>query len=154
MSNQRSRPERGPAQTPAAAAGAQRPALRQQRSEQRALYAWGCVREAADQGPRASARYGTLARKLPSYLQVSGVGQTLAFLFGRSGSDKLKPEALLLKHLGEHLKKDLQRPANEAPMETVLQMTPSQYRQATRELMELAGWLKRFAEGQLGQEED
>ncbi|MCC6552090.1 MAG: type III-B CRISPR module-associated protein Cmr5 [Polyangiaceae bacterium] len=111
------------------------------------------MQEAADLGGRASARYGTLARKLPSYLQVSGVGQTLAFLFGRSGGDQRAPEGLLLKHLGEHLKKELRRPPEEAPMDTVLGMTLSQYRQATRELMELAGWLKRFAEGRLGQED-
>jgi CRISPR-associated protein Cmr5 len=98
-----------------------------------------------------SARYGTLARKLPGYLQVSGLGQTLAFLFAKGGDDDKKAEGLLLFQLGQHLKERGLMQRNRAPMEALVEMSPADYRQATREAMAIAEWLRRFAAGKLGE---
>lgn len=122
----------------------------------RALAAWGWVNEAEQLAKRD--RYGTLARKLPSYLQVSGLGQTLAFLYGRGFArgkpDEQSAEGLLLKQIGAYLQDFCKRPRVVDPMETLLSLRPAEYRAATRELVAIAEWLKRFAEGRLGEEDE
>jgi CRISPR-associated protein Cmr5 len=118
----------------------------------RAQAAWTWVGEAEALGDR----YGTLAAKLPSLLQVSGLGQTLAFLYARGYDrgkpDERKPHGLLVKQLGGYVQDYCKRPKGD-PMETLLSLTPTEYRAATKELMAIAEWLKRFAEGRLGKDE-
>lgn len=156
MSDQGKRQPRGSSAEPARAAQPAKdaPSRGQDRGQKRAAYAWNCVSEVEKAGSKIGDRYGTLARKLPGRLQVSGLGQTLAFLFARAKGAGGSAEGLLLKHLGEHLKREFNRRADETPMETVLMLSPAQYRHGTRELMALAEWLKRFAEGKLGQEDN
>ncbi|MEZ4363816.1 MAG: type III-B CRISPR module-associated protein Cmr5 [Kofleriaceae bacterium] len=129
-----------------------------ERQQQRpAVLAWQWVSQAADHGK--AARYGTLARKLPSMLQVSGLGQTLAFLYSK-GYEGPKPksdsaEALLFRQLGGYLielSKQAKQP--DAAMEALLSLSPGDYRAVTRQLSEVAGWIKRFAEGRLAHEKD
>lgn len=120
-----------------------------QQQQAPATVAWQWV-TAAKVGPKP-ARYGTLARKLPSMLQVSGLGQTLAFLFSKgheNGKKKDKAEALLFRHLGEYLREVSKRSQGDF-MEVLLSLSPEEYRAATRQLAEVAEWLKRFAEGNL-----
>ncbi len=119
-----------------------------------ATLAWRWVM-AAKASPKP-ARYGTLARKLPSMLQVSGLGQTLAFLYSKgygNGRPEEKAEALLFKHLGERLREVSKRSQNDF-MEVLLSLSPEEYRAATRQLAEVAEWLKRFAEGNLPKAKD
>lgn len=124
-----------------------------QQQQRPAGCAWTWVREAKE-GP-AQARYGTLARKLPSMLQVSGLGQTLAFLYSKSRGDKPehKATALLLRQLGSHLREVSKRSQDDV-MEVLLSLSPGEYRAATRQLAEVAEWLKRFAEGNLPKAKD
>lgn len=125
-----------------------------QQQQAPATVAWQWV-TAAKVGPKP-ARYGTLARKLPSMLQVSGLGQTLAFLYSKghdNGNGKEKAEALLFQQLGDHLVKIAKRPQGN-PMEALLSLGPGEYRAVTRQLAEVADWLKRFAEGNLPKAKD
>lgn len=115
---------------------------------QRAARAWAWVHEV--KGKTYETRYGTLARKLPSYLQVSGLGQTMAFLFSR-GTDT--GERALYEHLSGHLRAHFKFGGRDA-MEMIFQMSPSQYRQASQEAAFFAEWLKRFADGLLDEEKE
>ncbi|MCB9796303.1 MAG: type III-B CRISPR module-associated protein Cmr5 [Alphaproteobacteria bacterium] len=133
----------------------------------RAGWAWACVGTAKkfvgkpDAKKAFEARYGTLARKLPAMLLTSGLGQTLAFLFSKGqGKGDSKGEGLLLGQLGARLASRALIPAlpeggerDAKLMESILKMNPASYRLATQELLACAEWLKRFAEGQLGEED-
>lgn len=130
----------------------------QQQQQRPAVRAWQWVSEAEHHAKPA--RYGTLARKLPSMLQVSGLGQTLAFLYSK-GYEGGKPargdkaEALLFRQLGGYLielSKRTQQP--DAAMEALLSLSPGEYRAVTRQLAEVAEWIKRFAEGRLAGESE
>lgn len=114
------------------------------RGQDQARTAWGWVDNIAEP---FKDRYATLARKLPSYLQVSGLGQTMAFLYAKSNEPGA--EQTLCKQLGGYLCKRLGRPEGDV-MEMILELGPRDYRRATQELMQIADWLKRFAEGRLG----
>lgn len=124
----------------------------------RAKIAWGWVEQvlsrfSGESGDKAQKRYGTLARKLPALLQVSGLGQTLAFLFAKSRQGE-SAEGLLFSQFAGHLRDRLQlRPEGDF-MYAVLDLTPAAYRAATQEALAVADWLKRFAEGRLASEED
>jgi CRISPR-associated protein Cmr5 len=142
------RPGRGEAKQPThAERQQQRPAVR----------AWQWVSEAEHHAKPA--RYGTLARKLPSMLQVSGLGQTLAFLYskGYKGGkpERDKAEALLFRQLGGYLIELSKRAQQaDAAMEALLSLSPGEYRAVTRQLAEVAEWIKRFAEGRLAGESE
>jgi CRISPR type III-B/RAMP module-associated protein Cmr5 len=101
--------------------------------------------QAAKRNPK-STDYLTLTRKLPSYLQMSGLGQTLAFLYGKGRSSA---EGLLASQIGEYLQSRFARSQPDL-MQLLLTLTPTEYRLATQELLALADWLKRMAAGQLG----
>ncbi|MCB9761192.1 MAG: type III-B CRISPR module-associated protein Cmr5 [Alphaproteobacteria bacterium] len=123
-------------------------------AQERAKWAWSSVEEVREK--HFADRYGTLARKLPSYLQVSGMGQTLAFLYAKGGDKGTNSaEGRMLHHLSARIAKVLKDKVDaEGVLESVVKMSPEQYRAATWELMASAVWLKRFAEGSLGEEED
>ncbi len=120
----------------------------------RAKSAWDMITEAKGKGDR----YTTLVRKLPSYLQGSGLGQTFAFLHSKGagkqdsaeglhskGAGKQdSAEGLLLRQLGKYLARYLRLPEVREQMELVLNLDPADYRRATQELMSLAEWMKRF----------
>jgi CRISPR-associated protein Cmr5 len=106
-------------------------------------------------------RYGTLARKLPSYLQVNGLGQTMAFLYSKSkeGAESGGAEQMLCRQLGTYLREVLGLAVDQAAlageiMRFVIDCEPDEYRRASREAMGVSQWLKRFAEGSFGTEQD
>lgn len=130
--------------------------------DERAQWAWKQVAVAADL-PKISARYGTLTRKLPSYLQVNGLGQTLAFLYSKRRDTKGRTgDGLLLVQLGLRLAKEVSgsRSLTEAEVDPdpapvmawLVGLTPDGYRRASHEARCVAEWLKRFAEGRLEEE--
>lgn len=141
--------------------------------QERAGWAWDRVDEVArlSNAEKLQTRYGTLARKLPSYLQVNGVGQTLAFLFAkgkgegsradedRRGRAQTKGDGVLLRHLRDRVLRTITGGGNISGdprdvMAVVLALDPDQHRLVGAELAATATWLKRFAEGRLGEEED
>lgn len=108
--------------------------------QQRAKIAWGWAEEARKNLGSAAERYENLARKLPGYIKTSGLGQTMAFLFSKSkGSDKA-PEGLLFRQMLERLAPGEKNQS----MDGVVNLTAVGYRQATREALAMAEWLRRF----------
>lgn len=115
----------------------------------RALKAWVWVEQAKGLGED----YARLAQKLPSMLQVSGLGQTLAFLYAK-GYENGRPmvdraEGRLLHQVADYLCETQKRPLGTDPMEALLALDSAAYRTATREIAAVAVWLKRFAAGRL-----
>lgn len=108
----------------------------------RAQWAWDAVQGAKN---LRGDRYLTLARKLPTYLQTHGMGQTLAFLFSNANNPS---DAKLLDDLDRRIRA-VHNSQYPHIVEVVIKMTPSRYRQVSQELSTSAIWLKRFAEGVL-----
>lgn len=125
----------------------------------RAKWAWDRVNQVTSEAKGVQSRYSTLVRRLPSMLQTSGLGQTMAFLFSQSkfGSkdqglgDQAKGSRLLYQHLADRIEPK-QTDAQRA-MARIVNMSPDEYRQMGRELQSVAEWLKRFGEGRLATEE-
>lgn len=118
-----------------------------QRGQEQARAAWNWVEAATKENKKFRDRYATLARKLPGYVQVSGLGQTMAFLYAKG--DKPGAEQTMRDQIGGYLQKQLDR-RDRGVMNMIVELDPDTYRRATRELMQVLDWLKRFAEGRLG----
>lgn len=123
----------------------------QTRGQEIARKAAKCV-EDITQDKKLSPKYGSLARKLPSLILANGLGQTLAFLKskGYEGGqrDPGKAEGLLYDQVSEYVLgkgQDL--------LTKVMNESSFEYRRHTTEVLAFAGWLKRFAEAELGEEQ-
>lgn len=116
--------------------------------QRRARWAW----EEVAKVPKAQAeKYSTLARRLPSLLQVSGLGQTMAFLAANAKPPDKKEganaERVLLDQLSEYLGQVMRKERRGLdPLDLVTSLSPMDYRRASWEAQALAQWLKRFAE--------
>lgn len=116
-------------------------------AQERAAWAWKSIDDAVrDLSGKDQGSYGLLVKKLPSWLQVSGLGQTLAFLFS-------KPKSLAQQKLFTQLTQRIGAPPQEKRraegMKLVTEMTPQEYRRASYELSRCAELLKRFADGRI-----
>lgn len=126
--------------------------IMQTRGQEIARKAAQCVAAVKAQNEDIQKKYGSLARKLPSLVLGNGLGQTLAFLkskgYDRGNLNPKKAEGLLYKDVSTYVlgeKDDL--------LEKVMGESSFEYRRHTTEVLAFAGWLKRFAEAELGEEE-
>lgn len=121
-----------------------------------AEWAWESVEQAATLQGGQTKRYATLARRLPSWLMVNGLGQSLAFLYAKGDGTRYGgAEGLLLRQIAQQFfPPDPAKGDSADPMQRVLRMDSATYRLHTRELLNASVWLKRFAEGRFGSEED
>ncbi len=117
--------------------------------QQRAKNAWQNV-EAVEQHfaeEKKRKEYGSWARGLPALIQTNGLGQALAFLAAKGKGDDSKHQTLLYTHLTGWLRERLQpNEKNTDFLAWVLTQNSGVYRRATREAIEYALWLRRFAE--------
>jgi CRISPR-associated protein Cmr5 len=93
-------------------------------------------------------KYGSVVRKLPSYILTNGLGQTLAFLKAKGESKLGNEHEILYRHLADWVRSKVH--ANGDFLDwLVSKATSQQYRLATMEALALLQWLKRFAEAEL-----
>jgi CRISPR-associated protein Cmr5 len=110
----------------------------------RAEAAWKAVQEIA----ATDKEYGSLAREMPTLIQVNGLAQTLAFLKAKNKTHHQN----MFKHLSGWVCQQLGLQSN--LLESVLGMDSQLYRRATAESLAFLQWLKRFAEAKLGANEN
>lgn len=112
----------------------------------RAAQAWKDIQEVKPKNYQA--KYGSLARKMPTLIQTNGLGQTLAFLKAKGKEH----HSQMFDHLSGWL---ITRIAGTGDfLNRVFDMESQTYRLATTEALAFLQWLKRFAEAELGSEED
>jgi len=99
-------------------------------------------------GNEWKSKYGSLVRKLPSYILTNGLGQTLAFLKAKGKGEPGNEHEVLYQHLEGWLQRQLGINGNLLDW-LVNKATSQQYRLATMEALALLQWLKRFAEAEL-----
>jgi len=99
-------------------------------------------------GEEWKGKYGSVVRKLPSYILTNGLGQTLAFLKAKGKGEPGNEHEVLYQHLEGWLRRQLGINGNLLDW-LVSKATSQQYRLATMEALALLQWLKRFAEAEL-----
>ena len=119
--------------------------------QERAAWGWQAIEEAVrDLGGKKAENYGLLVKKLPSWLQVSGLGQTMAFLFSKSNNKKEAKQ--LFDQLSKRIGMLIGTKNRAEGMKLITELSPSDYRRVTYEIMRSAELLKRFADGRIDTE--
>ena len=95
--------------------------------------------------------YRDLARKTAANIQLSGLGQSLAFLRAKAGPEHKGEHWWLYQHVSKWVMKQLKQPDSEGDrlLEWIVTQDSSTYRRATIEALAYLGWLKRLAEALL-----
>lgn len=116
--------------------------------QDRAKYAAECVNEAKRNGGK---EYSSYSRRAGALIQTQGLGQALAFWYSKR--QKEKAYELLYKHMSSWLNRQLR--TNKDILEWIQQDASTEdYRRATAEAQAFLIWLKRFAEAELGDDEN
>lgn len=96
---------------------------------------------------KSNAEYSTNAQKLPMYIKVNGLGNTLAFMYSKKSN---KGWELLYNQLykwlcsAKHSIIQTELSKGGEFVQVITQLDSEKYRFATREILALAAWLKRF----------
>jgi CRISPR-associated protein Cmr5 len=116
--------------------------------QRRAKHAWEAVQAEKKAGANAK-KYGGQAKKLPTRIMTSGLGQALAFLHAK----KYAPE--LLKDIADWVLDKRGNPASSRPkpdekalVEAIVKGDSDFLRRATDETLAYLQWLDRFAEAE------
>jgi CRISPR-associated protein Cmr5 len=114
----------------------------------RAKDAWDKIQSVKPQTYQA--KYGSLARQMPTLIQINGLAQTLAFLKAKT---KEQHHTEMFQHLSTWVCSH-PIPGTGNLLDRVLEMDSQSYRLATSVALAFLQWLKRFAEAELGSEEE
>lgn len=133
-------------------------------------YAMYCIddviaKSKSEKNTELGKKYKTLVKKMPALIQKNGLIGTLAFIFSKNKNDEhaevfkniinwnLENDKINdLNRSGKFIKekKDAINKKNMENMENYIDwmcnLEPTQYRQVTKEMMILFGWIKRFAD--------
>jgi len=116
--------------------------------QKRAAAAWAFVVDVRDNHKSYRGDYGSLARSVPTDIQMNGLGQMLAFWRAKGKDYHKKIYADLSMWLQTRIPE-----SKPDVLEWVMQKAnTNDYRRATAEAMVFLQWLKRFAEAELGEE--
>lgn len=88
-------------------------------------------------------------KKVPSMIQVNGLGQTLAFLYAKGGQDRVVYRQLesWLRHNPAEILPPYDEGQNGGFVKTVVNLPSREYRIMTKEALALLNWMRRFAGG-------
>ena len=115
----------------------------------RAAFAFDCIDE-VDSANKSN--YTSYVKKIPALIKKHGLGQTLGFMFSKEKNGDAY--YMLLEHLHQYLIcRDLlgsNVDGHDDFIKTVVRMEQHEYLRATKETLNLFNWLRRFAEGKLG----
>lgn len=111
----------------------------------RAAYAYKEVEKHMTKYPQDAAEYAAYLKKIPSMIQVNGLGQALAFCFSKN---KYRP---IYDQIESWMKEEplnrLGAYENGTMIEKIISLDSASYRAVTREVLALLSWMVRFAEG-------
>jgi CRISPR-associated protein Cmr5 len=117
--------------------------------QRRAQHAWKAVRVVVDENKEKAKKFGGQAKKLPTRIIASGLGQALAFLKAKGYA----PDLLIA--LGDWVLDKRANPASTKPkpkddtlLQAVISGTSDFLRRATDETLAYLLWLNRFAEAE------
>lgn len=117
----------------------------------RADFAYKC----AEKGNALEKRkeYKSNVKKLPMLIKTNGLGAALAFFFSKGKDNEKSPHSLISSQIHEWLKvnnKDLFLKDSDL-LKVIVGLGSTNYRLVTNEVMSFLNWLKRFADGMIGE---
>jgi CRISPR-associated protein Cmr5 len=127
--------------------------------QERAKYAYGKVKDMVENCSDLKEKYSAKAVNFPAMILTNGLLQALLFLFSNENADD-KSYHMLLSHVrgwfADSSATELRlytcsAPTNEAFVAHVLGVDASTLRLIASETIFVANWLKRFAEGMVGE---
>ncbi|BBW98380.1 type III-B CRISPR module-associated protein Cmr5 [Geobacillus icigianus] len=113
----------------------------------RAAFAFQEVKRAKEQLRENFETYRSYVKKMPSLIQVNGLGQTLAFYFQKKKQNEYK---VIYHTLAQWMKEqfpDQFSSGNEELVEVVVHLSSAEYRLWTMEAVALLDWMRKFADG-------
>ena len=113
---------------------------RQQRWSREAFQRVGRV-----SGTAMAPRYNSLARKAPTLIQSAGLMQAITFMISRGGEGKAYVDDLAGTFDASWSHRNLRSRAESAPLQEYLALT--------RDLIHIGVWFRRYAQIELGEEE-
>ncbi|GAD15278.1 cmr5 family CRISPR-associated protein [Geobacillus kaustophilus GBlys] len=111
----------------------------------RAAFAFQEVKQAKERLRGSFENYRSYVKKMPSLIQVNGLGQALAFCFQKGKEYKAIYQSLA-KWMREQFP-DQFSSANQELVEAVVNLSSADYRLWTMEAMALLDWMRKFADG-------
>jgi len=117
----------------------------------RAEFAYKCVEDVIKKSDQKKKKeYQSHVKRIPQMILSNGLGQTLAFI--KAKSKKGNSYDLIYKQLTDYMKSDctsrISTPDNESDLiEWVISCDSIDYRYITQEVIAFLGWLRRFVEG-------
>ncbi|HEK25155.1 MAG: type III-B CRISPR module-associated protein Cmr5 [Hydrogenobaculum sp.] len=125
----------------------------------RAKFAYECVKEVLERNNTIQKEYRSYARKIPSMILSSGLGQALAFVYSKNSRKEKEESAynVIYDQLSRYMKSDIavriRAPKDRDLIDWVLSCDSYDYKYATQEILSFFKWLRRFAEGMIKAED-
>jgi len=121
--------------------------------KQRAEFAYDKVEEFVSENGKNSKKskeYKSYVKKIPSLIQTNGLAATFAFMYSKKGTYDV-----IYRQVEEWLKNEREiKKDKEELVRWVINLSSSEYRRVTNEVMGLFVWLRRFAEGMIEKDEN
>lgn len=116
-------------------------------AQRRADYAYSCALDGSKITKKSE--YKSYVKKIPMLIKSNGLSATFAFMHSKKGtysviSDQCK------EWLNHYSVLDNQLSGNVDLSQKIVQLNSTEYRSVTNEIMALFNWLRRFAEGLIG----
>lgn len=124
----------------------------------RASFAYTCAEKG--KGIKKYSEYKSYTKKIPMMIKTNGLGAAFAFVKSKGSADKKKSGfayTLLYEQTTDWLKQDPKKLIalhdDDDLVEKIITLTSQEYRAVTIEVLAFFNWLKRFAEGLIGDKE-
>lgn len=123
-----------------------------------ASFAMNCVEGViAQKNSNLNKNYKTLVKKMPAMIQKNGLIGTLVFILSKFKNSKDSAHGEVLKNVmkwnnkNEKIKDVVQMKNDNAVeyIESITNLNSQDYRLVTKEMINLFGWIKRFADGMI-----
>lgn len=114
----------------------------------KAEFAYRCAQDAKNLGKE----YTSYVKRLPMLIKTNGLGATLAFMFSKRNKDEGKYWNEIGRNLYYWLRDQKRIDSNKIKsfddlVKEVNQLSSTEYRSLTAEVISFLSWLKRFADG-------
>lgn len=121
----------------------------------RAAFAFEKVARFVKHNREKSKEYKAYVKRLPSIIQVNGLGQALAFYYSKDSTHRQ-----IYQDIAEWIEEDMStllqkfKKDNETDefIEVLVKMSSAEYRFVTMEVLALLNWMRRFVDGMVKEE--
>lgn len=126
----------------------------------RAAFAFDEVAKSVEDSAVDSKKYRSYVKKMPSLIQVNGLGQTLAFYFSKikeDGEGRIYGEIYrtvakwLQRQFPEHFRESTEE--DHHLIKVIINLESGVYRVMTMETLALLNWMRKFADGLVSSDE-